>query len=69
MEYLSLDDLYEMTYDELIDYILNVQYDYMTLERKLINEEKKYIDKINKDYEDNRKMVANLLSSVVKEMS
>lgn len=58
--------LYDLTQDELIDYILVLLDDIDSLELKLKQEQRRLNDKINKDFEDNKKMVANIFKEVVK---
>lgn len=58
--------LYDLTQDELIDYILVLLDDIDSLELKLKQEQRRLNDRINKDFEDNKKMVANIFKEVVK---
>lgn len=58
--------LYDLTYDELIDYIQDLWEEIDSLELKLQQEQRRLTDKINKDFEDNKKMVANIFKEVVK---
>lgn len=58
--------LYDLTQDELIDYVLVLLDEIDSLELKLKQEQRRLNDKINKDFEDNKKMVANIFKEVVK---
>lgn len=58
--------LYDLTQDELIDYVLVLLDKIDSLELKLKQEQQRLTDKINKDFEDNKKMVANIFKEVVK---
>lgn len=58
--------LYDLTQDELIDYVLVLLDEIDSLELKLKQEQQRLTDKINKDFEDNKKMVANIFKEVVK---
>lgn len=55
-----------MTEEELIEYIFILESEVDFLREELIKEKKKTSDKINKDYEDNRNMIANIFKEVVK---
>lgn len=55
---LSREDLYELSKDELVDYVVE-------LKRDLKNAEQKLNDKINKDFEDNKKMVGRIFTEFV----
>lgn len=57
--------LYEMSYEELIDYIKVLLIDIEDLTEQLKLSQKKMSDKITKDYEDNRGMIANIFKEVV----
>lgn len=61
------DWLYELTYDELIEYIIQLWDDIFDLEDKLSESEEALRNKIAKDYEDNRKMVARIFNTFVQE--
>lgn len=52
--------------EELIEYIFILESEVDFLREELRKEKKKMSDKINKDYEDNRNMVANIFKEVVK---
>lgn len=58
--------LYNLTQDELVDYVLVLWDEIDSLELKLKQEQQRLTDKINKDFEDNKKMVANIFREVVK---
>lgn len=58
--------LYDLTQDELVDYVLVLLDEIDSLELKLKQEQQRLADKINKDFEDNKKMVANIFKEVVK---
>jgi hypothetical protein len=58
--------LYDLTQDELVDYVLVLLDEIDSLELKLKQEQQRLTDKINKDFEDNKKMVANIFKEVVK---
>lgn len=62
---LSREDLYELSQEELIDYVVELWTDISKLERDLINAEQKLNDKINKDFEDNKKMVGRIFTEFV----
>jgi hypothetical protein len=55
-----------MTEEELIEYIFILENEVDFLREELRKEKKKTSDKINKDYEDNRNMIANIFKEVVK---
>ena len=55
-----------MTEEELIEYIFILESEVDLLREELRKEKKKTSDKINKDYEDNRNMIANIFKEVVK---
>lgn len=57
--------LYEMSYEELIDYIKVLLIDIEDLTEQLKLSQKKMSDKITKDYEDNRDMIANIFKEIV----
>ena len=52
--------------EELIEYIFVLESEVDFLREELRKEKKKMSDKINKDYEENRNMVANIFKEVVK---
>ena len=56
--------LYDLTQDELVDYVLVLLDEIDSLELKLKQEQQRLTDKINKDFEDNKKMVANIFKEV-----
>lgn len=56
----------EMTRDELIKSLLTKDVYIWDLEDKIKNLEKQISDKINKDFEDNKKMVANIFNNSIK---
>ena len=58
--------LYDLTQDELVNYVLVLLDEIDSLELKLKQEQQRLTDKINKDFEDNKKMVANIFKEVVK---
>lgn len=58
--------LYDLTQDELVDYVLVLLDEIDSLELKLKQEQQRLTDKINKDFEGNKKMVANIFKEVVK---
>ena len=62
---LRREDLYELSQDELINYVVELWTDISKLERDLKNAEQKLSDKIEKDFEDNRKMVGRIFSKFV----
>lgn len=56
----------EMTRDELLETIFN-QDDYiLELELKIAELEKEKTNKINQDFQDNKKMIGNILNNLVK---
>lgn len=59
--------LSDLTYEELIDYILVLEKENDFLREELIKEKKKASNKINKDYEDNRNMIVNIFKNIIKE--
>lgn len=62
---MTLEDLYNMNFVEIYDYILFLENKIDMLEYELKVAEKKYSNKINKDFEDNKNMISKLLESVV----
>lgn len=52
--------------EELMDYIFILESEIDFLKEELRKEKKKTSDKINKDYEYNRNMIANILKNGVK---
>lgn len=62
---MTLEDLYNMNFVEIYDYILFLKNKIDMLEYELKVAEKKYSNKINKDFEDNKNMISKLLESVV----
>lgn len=56
-------NLLDCSYDELIDIILNLQYDIDTLEQTIDGLKEERTNKINKDFEDNKKMMKDILES------
>jgi hypothetical protein len=59
--------LQDMTFEELIDYILILEKENDFLKEELRKEQKKVSNKINKDYEDNRDMIVNMFKNIIKE--
>ena len=59
--------LKDMTFEELIDYILILEKENDFLKEELRKEREKLTNKINKDYEDNRDMIENIFKNVIKE--
>lgn len=59
--------LQDMTFEELIDYILILEKENDFLKEELRKERKKVTNKINKDYEDNRNMIVNIFKNVIEE--
>nr|DAL09048.1 MAG TPA_asm: Protein of unknown function (DUF1192) [Bacteriophage sp.] len=59
--------LQDMTFEELIDYILILEKENDFLKEELRKERKKLTNKINKDYEDNRNMIVNIFKNVIEE--
>ncbi len=59
--------LKDMTFEELIDYILTLEKENDFLKEELRKEQKKVSNKINKDYEDNRDMIVNMFKNIIKE--
>lgn len=59
--------LKDMTFEELIDYILILEKENDFLKEELRKERDKLTNKINKDYEDNRDMIENIFKNVIKE--
>lgn len=62
---MTLEDLYNMNFVEIYDYILFLKNKIDMLEYELKVAEKKYSNKINKDFEDNKNMISKLLESVI----
>lgn len=59
-----INDLLQCDYDELIDIIMSMQ-DYIgTLESEIQRLKQERTDKITKDFEDNKKMVAKILTNL-----
>lgn len=63
---MTIEELYSLNYEELIDYVLQLQIDIDMLEYKLDIMKKQRTEKINKEYEDNRNMVATIFKEVIK---
>lgn len=63
---MTIEELYSLNYEELIDYVLQLQIDINMLEYKLDIMKKQRTEKINKEYEDNRNMVATIFKEVIK---
>lgn len=59
--------LKDMTFEELIDYILTLEKENDFLKEELRKEQKKVSNKINKDYEDNRDMIVNIFKNIIEE--
>lgn len=59
--------LQDMTFEELIDYILILEKENDFLKEELRKERKKLTNKINKDYEDNRNMIVNIFKNVIED--
>lgn len=59
--------LKDMTFEELIDYILILEKENDFLKEELRKERKKVTNKINKDYEDNRNMIVNIFKNMIEE--
>lgn len=57
--------LYELDYDELIDYVIELWNDISNLERDLEKAQRELSDKIKKDFEDNKKMVSKVFTEFV----
>lgn len=63
---MTIEELYSLNYEELIDYVLQLQIDIDMLEYKLDIMKKQKTEKINKEYEDNRNMVVTIFKEVIK---
>lgn len=59
--------LQDMTFEELIDYILILEKENDFLKEELRKEREKLTNKINKDYEDNKDMIENIFKNIIKE--
>ena len=59
--------LKDMTFEELIDYILILEKENDYLKEQLRIEKEKLSNKINKDYEDNRNMIVNIFENMIEE--
>ena len=59
--------LKDMTFEELIDYILILEKENDFLKEELRKEREKLTNKINKDYEDNKDMIENIFKNIIKE--
>lgn len=59
-----IDELLNCTYDELINYIIGLTKYIDTLEDKIDELEREKTDKINKDFEDNKKLVGEIINSL-----
>lgn len=66
MAIITIKELYSLDYEELIDYVLQLQIDIDMLEYKLDIIKKRETEKINKEYESNRNMIANIFKEVIK---
>ena len=63
---MTIEELYLLNYEELIDYVLQLQKDIDMLEYKLNIIKKRETEKINNEYENNRNMVATIFKEVIK---
>lgn len=63
---MTIEELYSLNYEELIDYVLQLQINIDMLEYKLDIMKKQKTEKINKEYEDNRNIVATIFKEVIK---
>lgn len=63
---MTIEELYLLSYEELIDYVLQLQIDIDMLEYKLGIMKKRETEKINNEYENNRNMVATIFKEVIK---
>lgn len=63
---MTIEELYLLNYEELIDYVLQLQIDIDMLEYKLGIIKKRETEKINNEYENNRNMVATIFKEVIK---
>lgn len=59
-----INDLLQCDYDELIDIIMSMQGYIGTLESEIRRLKQERTDKITKDFEDNKKMVAEILTNL-----
>lgn len=59
-----INDLLQCDYDELIDIITSMQGYINTLESEIQRLKQEYTDKITKDFEDNKKMVTEILTNL-----
>lgn len=59
--------LSDLTFEELIDYILILEKENDFLKEQLRIEKEKLSNKINKDYEDNRNMIVNIFENMIEE--
>lgn len=59
--------LKDMTFEELIDYVLILEKENDFLKEELRKEREKLTNKINKDYEDNKDMIENIFKNIIKE--
>lgn len=66
MAIITIEELYLLDYEELIDYVLQLQIDIDVLEYKLDIIKKRETEKINKEYESNRNMIADIFKESVK---
>lgn len=66
--YNDINWLYDLSYEELIDYIVDLQarIDYLVYE--LDKEKKKSYNKTNKEFEENKVFISQLIESVVKKI-
>lgn len=66
--YNDINWLYDLSYEELIDYIVDLQarIDYLVYE--LDREKKKSYNKTNKEFEENKVLISRLIESVVKKI-
>ena len=66
--YNDINWLYDLSYEELIDYIVDLQarIDYLVYE--LDREKKKSYNKANKEFEENKAFISQLIESVVKKI-
>ena len=66
--YNDINWLYDLSYEELIDYIVDLQtrIDYLVYE--IDKEKKKSYNKKNKEFEENKVFISQLIESVVKKI-
>lgn len=62
----TIDELYELSQEEMIELVLDLQDDIYSLENNIKELKQERTNKITQDYNDYRNMVSSLLIGVIK---